>query len=73
MKPIEYDLYLNPDMEKGTYSGNETITLKFFGETNEIVLHSHRLTVTQVKFLVEAKEIPVSEHNLTIVIKQKEN
>lgn len=66
MKPIEYDLFLHPDLQNGTYSGHENITLEIVSETNEIVLHSHLLNITQVKLFAD-KEIPVSElhHILT--------
>lgn len=60
MKPIQYDLFLNPDLQAGTYNGNETITLQVSNETNEILLHSHNLNITAVIFKADSKEIKVS-------------
>lgn len=60
VKPIQYDLFLNPDLQTGTYNGNETITLQVSSETNEILLHSHNLNITEVIFKADSKEIQVS-------------
>lgn len=57
--PIEYDLLINPDLTPwksgndkslGGFSGTVKIILDVKKPTNEIVLHSHELEVTAVKF-----------------------
>lgn len=57
--PIEYNLLINPDLTPwkskndtslGRFKGTVKISLDVKKPTNEIVLHSHELKITAVKF-----------------------
>lgn len=51
MKPSHYDLYLHPDMESGKFTGQEKITVNVLEATNQIILHSHKLQISNVYVL----------------------
>lgn len=40
MYPINYDLYLHPNIETGNFSGQERIQISVIESTDRIVLHS---------------------------------
>lgn len=46
--PENYDLYLYPNLENGTFTGKVNISLKL-KDTGVITLHSKNLTITSVK------------------------
>lgn len=46
--PSNYDLYLNPDISTGNFSGQMLITIDCVETTNTIILHSLYLTITDV-------------------------
>lgn len=50
--PILYDLMLHPDLtaDGGGFSGNVKINLDVKAPVSEIILHSHELNITAVKF-----------------------
>jgi puromycin-sensitive aminopeptidase len=48
IEPIRYKLMLKPDLDKFTFSGEETITLKLHKPTSTITLHSVDLNITDV-------------------------
>ncbi|XP_075149946.1 glutamyl aminopeptidase [Haematobia irritans] len=48
VKPTYYDLYLHPDVSTGKFSGQEIITIRVLEETQQIILHSHKLKITSV-------------------------
>lgn len=47
-KPTLYDLYLHPDINTGKFSGQEIITISILENTQQIILHSHKLVITSV-------------------------
>ncbi|XP_058810671.1 glutamyl aminopeptidase-like isoform X2 [Phymastichus coffea] len=49
VKPQHYDLYLHPDLEKGTFEGKVTILLDVAKKQNFIALHQKELNVSAVK------------------------
>lgn len=49
MKPTVYDLYLNPDVTSGMFSGHNVISLNITESTKTITLHSHLLNITKVQ------------------------
>ncbi|XP_030559529.1 glutamyl aminopeptidase-like [Drosophila novamexicana] len=59
LEPQHYDLYLHPDLEAGTFTGQEKIKIKVLEATNQIVLHSHKLNITSV--YVENRELESHE------------
>lgn len=58
MKPTVYDLYLNPDVTTGKFSGYNLISLNIIESTEYIILHSHLLDIATVKVFDEDTEIP---------------
>ncbi|XP_058459466.1 glutamyl aminopeptidase-like isoform X2 [Malaya genurostris] len=48
--PLHYDLWLNPQLSDGTFAGKVTIDVLTLTQTDEIVLHSHLLTIDDVHF-----------------------
>lgn len=46
IKPIHYDLTLEPHFEDATYDGEVTIRLSALEEANQITLHSEDLNIT---------------------------
>ncbi|CAD7084084.1 unnamed protein product [Hermetia illucens] len=46
--PDVYDLHLNPNLESGEFTGQQTITINVLEATNEIILHSNGLTILEV-------------------------
>ncbi|KAL5292090.1 ENPEP.2 family protein [Megaselia abdita] len=58
VKPTVYDLYIDPDVTTGKFSGYNVISLNIIESTKTITLHSHLLTITKVKVLDGETEIP---------------
>ena len=48
VKPLHYDLYLHPDLDKGTYIGAVTILIDVLDHRRYIALHQKGLTITSV-------------------------
>lgn len=46
--PLHYKILLHPDLKTGQFVGQETITIKVIEATKQIILHSNRLTITNV-------------------------
>lgn len=44
---MHYTLYLHPELDTGNFTGQELITIKVIEPTNQIILHSHKLTINQ--------------------------
>ncbi|XP_022221899.2 glutamyl aminopeptidase [Drosophila obscura] len=51
LRPVHYELYWHPDLDTGTFTGQEKITISVLEATNQIVLHSYLLDVTNVYVL----------------------
>jgi len=56
ISPIHYKLEIAPDLESGTFSGSETITIKSERETNSITLHSKDIDIETAKYINNKKE-----------------
>jgi len=48
VQPIHYDLFLYPDLNNGTFSGNVTILLNVLDKRRTIALHQKNLSITSV-------------------------
>jgi len=49
--PTHYNLYWHPDLETGSFTGQLRITINVVEATNQIVLHSYLLDITNVYVL----------------------
>jgi hypothetical protein len=61
VSPIEYDIYLHPNLTLGKFSGNVTIKCNVKTTTKSIVLHSKDLVVSKVllKVLPDGKDVKI--------------
>ena len=50
VEPISYVIHLEPDLDKYTYTGEETISIEIVNETDVITVHSRDLAVQEVEF-----------------------
>lgn len=57
VKPERYRLFIRPDLEGFTFSGEETIFLSLGQATRQITLHSKELKIESAEFLHENKDI----------------
>lgn len=48
VKPVHYDLFLHPDLDKSTFSGKVTILLDVLDKRRTIALHQKNLNITTV-------------------------
>lgn len=48
VKPIHYDLYLHPDLKKGTFDGRVSILIEILEKRSFIVLHQQDLNIDWV-------------------------
>jgi len=48
VKPMHYDLFLHPDLDNGTFSGNVTILLDVLDKRRTIALHQKNLNIISV-------------------------
>lgn len=64
MRPIAYDLWLNPNLKTGIFSGSTDIALNITAPTKLIKLHSHKLHILELQVVAgDEKIISVSKHN----------
>lgn len=63
MHPLNYDLYLHPDIETGEFSGQEVITINCTKTTDRIILHSLYLNITSV-YLPNSANVSIQNHYL---------
>ncbi|XP_015116430.1 glutamyl aminopeptidase isoform X1 [Diachasma alloeum] len=65
VKPIDYDLYLHPDLVQGTFSGHVTILIRVESKRNYIALHQKDLNITKASLRTfdreENHEIPIKD------------
>lgn len=52
IKPLSYNLTLNPDLVTMTFTGQTTISMLVLHDTNVIVLHSSDLNISKASFKV---------------------
>ncbi|XP_053981166.1 glutamyl aminopeptidase-like [Hylaeus volcanicus] len=73
VKPLHYDVYLHPDLEKGTFQGKVTILIDVLARTKYIAVHQKDLNITSTALATydreENYEIKIAE---TKVISQHE-
>lgn len=64
VKPIHYDLFLHPNLQKKTFSGKVTILIDVLDDRRSIALHQKDLNITSVELktygLEEDYEIEIS-------------
>nr|XP_018910157.1 PREDICTED: puromycin-sensitive aminopeptidase-like [Bemisia tabaci]XP_018910165.1 PREDICTED: puromycin-sensitive aminopeptidase-like [Bemisia tabaci]XP_018910174.1 PREDICTED: puromycin-sensitive aminopeptidase-like [Bemisia tabaci] len=63
--PIHYELYLKPDLQSLTFSGNETIKIEIKSATNKIVLHAAELDVTNASVTLSSGETVTPDVSLS--------
>lgn len=49
VKPILYDLFLKPDLQKFTFEGKETVSINVLEPTKKIILHALDLKIEEVE------------------------
>nr|QBI71869.1 aminopeptidase A isoform X2 [Plutella xylostella] len=59
--PVNYNLKLHPNMEKGTFEGHVNIHVNVKEERKHIYLHTKFLDIKNVKVLKDNKDIPVAK------------
>ncbi|KAM8885150.1 leucyl-cystinyl aminopeptidase isoform 1-T1 [Spinachia spinachia] len=65
IRPLSYDLTLNPDLDNATFTGRTTISMSVLHNTKCIVLHSAYLNITKATFKLgdgEARDVTVLEY-----------
>ena len=70
-RPENYKLIFTPDLEKATFEGDETITIRVVKTTSEITLNAADLTLHDVSIinggaLQKAKVTPVKEKEMVV-------
>src|SRR5438093_1457772 len=58
VRPAEYDLYLEPDLEAGTFRGNVAVTVRLERPRAELVLHAVDLAVEHAAARLGGEELP---------------
>lgn len=56
VKPVHYDLYLHPDLQQGTFSGNVTILLDVLDRRSTIALHQKDLNIKSANLTTYDRE-----------------
>ncbi|XP_005473314.1 leucyl-cystinyl aminopeptidase [Oreochromis niloticus] len=65
IKPLSYDLTLNPDLDKMTFTGRTVINMSILHSTNRIVFHGANLSITKATFMLgdgQASDVTVLEY-----------
>nr|XP_046243201.1 leucyl-cystinyl aminopeptidase [Scatophagus argus] len=65
IRPVSYDLTLNPDLDSMTFTGHAVINMFVDHSTNRIVLHSANLSISKATFKMgdgEAHDVTVLEY-----------
>ncbi|XP_026839621.1 glutamyl aminopeptidase [Drosophila erecta] len=67
--PTHYELYWHPDLETGSFTGQQRISIKVVEATNQIILHSYRLNITSVYVLNrEVEKFELEEDRQFLII-----
>src|SRR5437588_8908932 len=74
--PENYKLVFTPDLEKATFEGDETISLKVLKPTSEITLNAvdidfHDVTITSGGTSQKAKATPEKEKEMVVLAVEK--
>ncbi|XP_030370374.1 uncharacterized protein LOC115620994 [Scaptodrosophila lebanonensis] len=69
LTPINYDLYLHPNIETENFSGEETITIAVNKSTDKIILHSLNLEILDISatYTDDGNNIPIKGKSLDSV------
>jgi len=59
VRPLHYELYLNPDIENGTFSGTVSIVLKTQAPVTHIRLHTKYLSITETLLIRGLDNVPI--------------
>ncbi|XP_076628645.1 glutamyl aminopeptidase [Colletes latitarsis] len=80
--PLHYDVYLHPDLDKGTFQGKVTILIDVLNRRNHIVVHQKDLNITSAtlktydreeNYEIKVLEIAqVSQHEMVTVTAENE-
>uniref|UniRef100_A0AAX7UJP9 Aminopeptidase n=1 Tax=Astatotilapia calliptera TaxID=8154 RepID=A0AAX7UJP9_ASTCA len=65
IKPLSYDLTLNPDLDKMTFTGRTVISMSILHSTNRIVFHGANLNITKATFKLgdgQASDVTILEY-----------
>ncbi|KAM7391748.1 hypothetical protein PAMP_022410 [Pampus punctatissimus] len=65
IRPLSYELTLNPDLDNMTFTGHTVINMLVFHNTKRIVLHAANLNITKATFKLgdgEASHVTVLEY-----------
>lgn len=65
VKPVHYEITLEPNFENFTFSGYVKIEVEVLEATNNIILHANELNVTYLA-VVTPSDYVIEPHNLTI-------
>lgn len=74
LSPTHYELLLHPELDTGNFTGQETITINVIEATKQIILHSHKLTLTSVyvsNLVVESWELDTVREFLIITMTEE--
>lgn len=63
VKPVSYDLYLHPDLVKGTFEGRVSILVDVADKRKSITLHQKDLSISSVKLQAQLSD---SNNNVEI-------
>ncbi|HZP42412.1 MAG TPA: M1 family metallopeptidase [Candidatus Binatia bacterium] len=58
VRPTDYDLHLEPDLERGTFRGEVRIAVRLTEPRRAIVLHAAELAIDHAAARVELREVP---------------
>ncbi len=68
--PVNYKIFLSPDLDNFIFEGEEEITIKVSKPTNKIILHSAEIEVLSAQFLgksqMRAKNISYNDRDETV-------
>lgn len=65
IKPLSYDLTLNPNLDKMTFTGRTVINMSILHSTNRIVFHGANINITKATFKLgdgQASDVTVLEY-----------
>lgn len=70
--PSHYDLFINPDLESGSYEGSVKITLSVSTPANQIRLHTNGLTINSISLHQDADvtTVPNDDWEIDTVLEQ---
>lgn len=63
VRPLNYDLFLHPDLKKGTFEGRVSILLDIRNKRKYITLHQKELTISSVNLDLRQND---ENHNIGI-------